>query len=416
VCHHPREDVARRLQLGHAARAGDRMLGEPQGADEPRRSARAGHHARRWDVADDAAALDVLGKLRGLPELAEVEWPAGEIRVDRIVRKALKVEIRRRRDWFGAEGGAEIDGTRVPLSELLAAARSGRRYVKLGARRFATIEDDLRERLAALDDVVFENQGAIELGLLAAPVLADLVEDTRQLDLVPAFQAVLGKLESARTEELTRPEGLQATLRHYQDDGFRWLARLATWGLGACLADDMGLGKTLQALGLLLRRADLGPSLVVAPTSVVANWAAETARFAPGLEVRIYRGPGRAILREGLGKGTLLVTSYAIAVRDAEALAAIPFSTLVVDEAQSVKNALTQRFRAVRDLQADFRVALTGTPIENHLGELWAIFRLVTPGLLGSWEQFRARFAVPIERHHDRVRQMPCARAAPAST
>ncbi len=173
----------------------------------------------------------------------------------------------------------------------------------------------------------------------------------------------------------------------------------------------MGLGKTVQALALLLHRAELGPALVIAPTSVVANWAAECAKFAPGLAPRIYRGPGRAALLENLGKGVLLMTSYAIAVRDAEALGAIAFSTLIIDEAQSVKNALTHRFRAVRDVQADFRVALTGTPIENHLGELWAIFRLVTPGLLGSWERFRERFALPIERHHDGKRQAALARA-----
>jgi superfamily II DNA or RNA helicase len=366
--------------------------------------------AWRWDVADDGAALDLLRKLRDQSELAEVEWPTGEIRVDHASRGALKVQVQRRRDWFGVEGGIEIDGTRVPLSELLAAARAGRGYVRLNARRFATIEEYLLHRLAALDDVVFENQGAIELGLLAAPVLAELVEDQRQLDMVPAFRAVLGKLETARLETAALPDGLQATLRHYQVDGYEWLARLAGWGLGACLADDMGLGKTVQALALLLRRAELGPALVIAPTSVVANWAAECAKFAPGLAPRIYRGPGRAALLDGLGKGNLLITSYAIAVRDAETLGAIQFSTLIIDEAQSVKNALTQRFRAIRDLQADFRLALTGTPIENHLGELWAIFRLVTPGLLGSWEQFRQRFAVPIERHHDRKRQVGLAR------
>ena len=364
----------------------------------------------RWDISDDGVALDMLNKLRGLPDLAVVEWPEGEVRVDHAVRGALKVQVKRRRDWFGLEGGIEIDGAQVSLSDLLAAARAGKRYVKLSAHRFATIEDEMRERLVALDDVVFDNKGAIEIGLLAAPVLADLVEDPRQLDMVPAFRSVLGQIETARSENAPLPEGLQATLRHYQDDGFKWLARLASWGLGACLADDMGLGKTVQALALLLRRASLGPALVIAPTSVVANWAAECAKFAPGLAPRIYRGPGRAALLEGVGPGTLLVTSYAIAVRDAETLGAISFSTLIIDEAQSVKNALTQRFRAIRDLQADFRLALTGTPIENHLGELWAIFRLVTPGLLGSWDQFRERFAVPIERHHDRKRQTGLAR------
>jgi superfamily II DNA or RNA helicase len=364
----------------------------------------------RWEVSDDEAALALLGKVRDVADLVEVEWPAGDIRVDSVGRAALKVAVRKRRDWFGAEGGVEIEGAKVALSELLAAIRAGRRFVKLDSRRFATIEDDLRERLAALDDVVFDNQGTIELGVLAAPVLADLVVDRDQLDLVPAFRTVLGKLEAASTIEVARPEGLTADLRHYQGDGFGWLVRLSSWGLGACLADDMGLGKTVQAIALLLQRAEVGPALVIAPTSVVANWIAEMAKFAPGLAAHIYRGPERAALLPTLGKGSVLVTSYAIAVRDAEALQGIAFGTLIVDEAQAVKNALTQRFRAIRDLQAEFRVALTGTPIENHLGELWAIFRLVTPGLLGSWEQFRQRFAMPIERHHDRARQTALAR------
>ena len=401
--HDGRHLHAMRAPAGERERAAH--LAQALGLDETTASG-----AWRWDIVDDDAALDLLRKLRDQAELAEVEWPAGEIIVHSVGRGALKVQVQRRRDWFGAEGGIEIDGTRVPLSELLAAIRAGRRYVRLDARRFAALEDELRERLGALDDVVFDNHGAIELGLLAAPVLAGLVEDPRQLDLVPAFRAVLGRLETARAEQASLPDGLPATLRHYQEDGFRWLARLAGWGLGACLADDMGLGKTVQALALLLRRAELGPALVIAPTSVVANWAAECARFAPSLVSHIHRGRGREATLQGLGKGSLLITSYAIAVRDAEALAAIPFSTLIVDEAQSVKNALTQRFRAVRDLQADFRLALTGTPIENHLGELWAIFRLVTPGLLGAWDQFRQRFAVPIERYHDRARQAALAR------
>ncbi len=363
-----------------------------------------------WSLTDDSATLDLLRRLRGVSDLAEVEWPAGDIQVHGVGRAGLKVEVRRRRDWFGAEGGIEVNGQLVPLSELLAAARAGRRYVRLSDRRFAEIEEDLRTRLSALDDVVFETPNGIELGLLAAPVLADLVEDQRQLELVPAFRTALRNLDAARTESPQLPPDLRTELRPYQVEGFHWLARLASWGLGGCLADDMGLGKTVQTLALLLRRAELGPTLVIAPTSVVANWADETRRFAPGLTPHVYRGPDRAQLLAHLGPRDLLITSFAIAVRDAESLAALHFSTLVVDEAQSVKNALTHRFRAVRDLQADFRLALTGTPIEHHLGELWAIFRLVTPGLLGSWEHFRQRFAVPIERHRDRGRQAALAR------
>ena len=358
-----------------------------------------------WEVDDDAVALGILTALKERPSMALLEWPKGEITVGRLGRAALKVDVTQRLDWFSAEGGAEIDESKVSLAELLAAVRGGRRFVKMGERRFALLEEELRERLAALDDVAFVGPHGVEIGLPAAPVLANLVEEQRQLTAAPAFRSILESLGAATVSEPLPPESFKATLRPYQLEGYRWLCRLADWGLGACLADDMGLGKTVQALALLANRSHLGPTLVVAPTSVVANWASEAQAFAPGLRARIYRGPHRLGMLAGLGAGDVLVASYAVTVRDAEVLKGIDFATLIVDEAQMVKNALTHRFKAVRDLRAGFRVALTGTPIENHLGELWAIFRLVTPGLLGSWEQFRTRFALPIERSRDKGRQ-----------
>ena len=194
-------------------------------------------------------------------------------------------------------------------------------------------------------------------------------------------------------------------MRPYQKAGVTWMARLAHWGAGAILADEMGLGKTIQTLALLLHRSASGPALVVAPTSVVMNWVNEAARFAPELKVRLYRGPDRAPLLAGLGPGDLLVTSYAVATLDSEALKQIHFGTLVLDEAQAVKNATTERAQALRELDAGWRLGLTGTPIENHLGELWSLLRVISPGLLGSWEQFRARFAVPIEKFGDEARR-----------
>ncbi|HXU83527.1 MAG TPA: DEAD/DEAH box helicase, partial [Polyangia bacterium] len=152
-------------------------------------------------------------------------------------------------------------------------------------------------------------------------------------------------------------------------------------------------------------RAERGPALVVAPTSVVPNWVAEAARFAPQLKVHLYRGDNREMLLPALGPGDLLVTSYTIAALDGERLAALPFASLVIDEAQAVKNATTERAKALRALDAEWRLGLTGTPIENHLGELWSLMRVISPGLLGSWEQFRGRYAVPIEKFGDEGRR-----------
>jgi SNF2 family DNA or RNA helicase len=160
----------------------------------------------------------------------------------------------------------------------------------------------------------------------------------------------------------------------------------------------MGLGKTVQALALLLDRAKLGPALVLAPTSVSFNWVDELRRFAPTLNPILYTDSDRVAGLGKLGKRDVVIATYGLLVNDADKLAATKFATLVVDEAQALKNPNTRRARAARTLDADFRLALSGTPFENHLGELWSLFSVIFPGLFGSWEQFRDRFAIPIER------------------
>ena len=180
-------------------------------------------------------------------------------------------------------------------------------------------------------------------------------------------------------------------------EGYRWLARLAAWAPGACLADDMGLGKTVQALALLLRRARIGPALVVAPTSVGINWEREAGRFTPKLRVRHYRGPGREQLLRHAGPGQMLVTSYALLSRDREALASVEWATVVLDEAQAIKHADTARARAARGLSSSFTLALTGTPLENRADELWSLFSVIVPGLLGDRAAFDRRFGARVE-------------------
>lgn len=162
----------------------------------------------------------------------------------------------------------------------------------------------------------------------------------------------------------------------------------------------MGLGKTVQALAVLVARQSLGVQLVVAPMSVGFNWVREAQKFAPGLQVHLHHGGDRPDELSHLGPGHLVVTTYDILVRDAEVLAG-PFATLVIDEAQAVKNPDTQRARTVAAVKADARIALSGTPIENRLAELWSLFNVVVPGFFGGWADFRARWAIPIERHED---------------
>ncbi|MBL7488297.1 helicase SNF2 [Frankia sp. AgB1.9] len=201
------------------------------------------------------------------------------------------------------------------------------------------------------------------------------------------------------------PAGLGVRLRPYQEHGLAWLALLDRLGVGAVLADDMGLGKTIQVLALeLLARsgARREPTLVVCPTSVLGNWRREAEQVAPGLTVHIHHasGDGRP-LAEAAGRHDLVLTTYTQLARDVEEFRQVGWDRLVLDEAQQIKNAATAQARAVRRLTARHRVALTGTPVENRLGDLWSIMRAVNPGLLGSASSFHARYAVPIERYGD---------------
>ena len=216
---------------------------------------------------------------------------------------------------------------------------------------------------------------------------------------------VLERLRGGAASAVPTPVGLRATLRPYQERGLAWLWTLGSLGLGACLADDMGLGKTVQFLAFLLRRvqedaAEQRPTLLVAPTSVLGNWQREAERFAPSLPLIEHYGSERKLDAKALGQpGALVLTSYGALRRDAALLAQIEWGVVALDEAQNIKNSASATARAARSLRAGQRFALTGTPVENRLAELWSILEFANPGLLGPLEIFRREFAVPIERY-----------------
>ncbi|MEM7604887.1 MAG: DEAD/DEAH box helicase [Myxococcota bacterium] len=351
-------------------------------------------------IAGLDAALDVLTALQQRDDV-RIEWP--EDRGAWTVGQAsdLRVRVRRAGEWFGVDGGAEVDGQQVPLAALLQAVRRDEKYVRVSKTRFARIEDSLRNRLEDASDALVIDGQEVQAGLASLRA----VDELGVVEADDAWREILGRVEAAESLDPAVPDGLQADLRDYQQEGFSWLCRLASWGAGACLADEMGLGKTVQALAVLLARKNEGPSLVVAPTSVCPGWQREASVFAPELDVRMYRGARRERLLANLGPGTLLITSYDVLARDGDGLAAIPMGTVVFDEAQAIKNARTRRAKAARNLDASWRLALTGTPLENHLGEVWSLFRTVSPGLLGPWEHFRRHYALPIERDGDAAAQ-----------
>jgi len=369
--------------------------------------------AQTWFAPTDDAALDLLGRLyEPCDEPPVILWPDGQtLRVrGEITPSSLRVKLDDRRDWFGLSGFVDIDGKQVMLSDLLVAVRENRSLVRIGEREFAQISEAFRKRLQQLDDAVVSERGTLRVADATASIVSDLIGDDVILDASDRWHQSLAKLEQIRDWVPTVPDSLEASLRHYQTEGYQWLARLSRWGVGGILADDMGLGKTVQTLGALIDRGPTGPALIIAPTSVGENWLRETARFAPTLRAKLYRDHDRQTLIDSAEPNDLIIVSYQLLQRDASRFAARSWHTLVLDEAQFIKNAQTKTAQAIRSIDADWRIGLSGTPLENHLGELWSLFRTLSPGLLGSWERFRTRFAEPIERHKDDDRRESLAR------
>ena len=360
-----------------------------------------------WDMVAPADCLEFLAALGETD--ATVHWPEGvRFKLARTLEwRDCSVRVARQGDWFTVGGDVPVDASRVLALEELIVRRQGR-FVALGEGEFLALTGEFERRLSDLAALVDPHGKELRIHPVVAPLVNDAL-DGASTRADRSWKTHLQRFASGPDAEI--PTTLQADLRDYQATGFRWLARLADWGAGACLADDMGVGKTLQALALLLRRAPGGPALVLAPTSVCANWLAETRRFAPTLRMRLHAGAARTL--GDLGPFDVVVTSYALLVQDEKALTAVSWHTAVLDEAQAIKNATTRRSRAAMKLHADCRVITTGTPVENHLGELWNLFRFLNPGLLGSREQFETRFAGPIEQGDAATRKQLKRRISP---
>jgi SNF2 family DNA or RNA helicase len=342
-----------------------------------------------------SACMRVLERLRDLPEESfVVEWPHGKTfeKNTEIRWSDLQVSVVGTNDWFTVQAELHLEGAEhLQLAQLLELQRQqGSRFIKLDEDRYFTLSQDLSKRLRALESASNQmKDGSYEIRALAASVLAESLNLESEDELWTLHRE---RLERAQNLKPQVPTGLQATLRPYQRQGFDWLARSAAWGVGVCLADDMGLGKTVQILSLLLSRSEQGPTLVVAPTSVCSNWRDETKKFTPSLEVKILQDVDRERTIKSMKAGEILITSYGLMCTNLDALKRVSWNTLVLDESQAIKNSRTQRFKAAVSLRADFRIAATGTPVENHMGELWSVFRFLNPGLLGAESSFASRY------------------------
>jgi len=334
--------------------------------DELVRTVRAVAHAR--PVADGPGGSDRAPAVFDLASLCELTWRP------------------------------ELDGVELTDEEVAVLESATRPLVRL-RDRWVLVDPGLAEKLSRRERLAGADAVAAALG-------ADVLVDGERVDLrVEGAPAALAERlrVAAEPHELPEPPGLDAELRPYQRRGLAWLNEMVELGLGGVLADDMGLGKTIQLIALHLHRQPwwIGPTLVVCPASVVGNWERELARFAPDVAVRRYHGADRHL--DGLAAGEIVVTTYGIVRRDVERLAAHRWSLVVADEAQNVKNPSSATARALRRVPSVARLAMTGTPVENRLGELWALLDWTTPGLLGDLATFNRSVAVPVERDRDPV-------------
>ena len=367
-----------------------------------------------WEIKDREQYLELLLQINNYNEdlksneqsLIKIRHPEGsDINVahSEIQQKSLHLQVKKESSsWFSLNGDLEIsEDLRLNVRDLLQRERIGR-FVLLENGEFIALEREFAKTLDDLKESAEVNDSGVRFMTNSATLIRSTLErlDEIKVEGDRAWGSIVKKLNTVH--ELMPPEALQATLRDYQLEGFRWLSGYALLGtgVGACLADDMGLGKTLQSLAVLLSRADYGPSLAVAPTSVAQNWINEAQRFAPTLNVKKFGGTSeqREAIISTLSAGDLLICTYGLLKTEVDLITRCQWNIVVLDEAQNIKNHTTQAAKAAVRLKSRFRFATTGTPIENNLTELWSLFQFLNPHLLKGIKDFRDRFLIPIER------------------
>ncbi len=294
-------------------------------------------------------------------------------------------------DWFDVRGEVDFAGVTVRLPQVLDALRRGSTFLALPDGSEGLIPEDWVKRLAALADLGSLDGDHLRFQVQQATLLDAWLADQPGVTWDEAFEAARTRLHSFEgIVPADAPAAFEGELRGYQRVGLGWLHFLDELGFGGCLADDMGLGKTVQVLALLEERREvrekeaLAPSLVVVPRSLIFNWKAETARFTPKIRILDHTGLGRPRETEGFAGYDIVITTYGTLRQDIELLRQVEFDYLVLDEAQAIKNAASQTAKAARLLRGRHRLAMSGTPIENHLGELWSLVEFLNPGLLGA--------------------------------
>ncbi|MCH2021478.1 MAG: DEAD/DEAH box helicase [Saprospiraceae bacterium] len=362
-------------------------------------------HDGLWQLEGPISCLELMRDLEPLKskDCIVVEWPKGEkIKIKQhIDSNNLHLSIKKENNWFGISGKVQVNEKLVlDMRQLLAMLQEQKsEFIELDDGQFLALSSKLRKQLNNIHNLS-DDDGRINP--LAGFAIDELSENMNNITIDKDWLKHINNLKTIQNKNYKVPHNLKAKLRDYQKEGFQWLSKLAEWGVGACLADDMGLGKTVQTLAIILKRSTNGPSLVVAPASVCRNWLKEIKKFSPSLDPIIFGEQNRKETILNSKANQVLITTYGLLQSESELFCDKEFTTIVLDEAQAIKNNTAKRSKAAMKLKGSFKIITTGTPIENHLGELWNLFRFINPGLLGSSKNFRARFAIPIEREKNK--------------
>lgn len=353
--------------------------------------------------------LPLLEYAQKNPDRIACEWPEGaQLKIkQRNVATSWNGAIRKNENgWFEIEGSVEVDeGKMLTMAQLLDLVSQSRgRYIKLGDGEFIALSEKLRKQLNSLNAIASRTKGKLVMSPFSVALLGSSVTNG---ELVLAEDEEVKKIRRQIKESSTYspevPATLNATLREYQKEGYQWMSRLNKWGAGALLADDMGLGKTIQTITFLLSKAEEGPALVIAPASVAPNWKTEFQKFAPSLNISMLNfAENRREMIKAAKAGDVVVTTYGLLLSVQDDITKKKWTTICLDEAHIVKNRGAKTSAVAMQLKSQYRVMLTGTPVQNHLGELWNLFQFVNPGLLGSFEDFNRRFIIPIEQGDDK--------------
>ncbi len=358
--------------------------------------------------------MDVIRLLESATEHADlyaIEWTKGEkLKLKKADASTWQISATYKSGWFELEGDIPIMGDHVlNMSQLLTLLHnSDGRYIRLTENDYLVLSESLRRQLDRIDAMAQNKNGRVRMQETLMAVAGDCIHGELEIDDPQQLLAIRKRIRESENVSFSIPNSLNATLRDYQEDGYRWMMRLQYWGAGVCLADDMGLGKTVQTIACLLAHANHGAQMVVAPASVVSNWYRELARFAPSLNLTMLNElamENRAEAINHLGKGDILVATYGLLVSESEILTSRDWVSVCLDEAHTIKNRDTKTSAAAMKLKANNRIILTGTPIQNHLGELWNLIQFINPGMLGSYEHFTERFITPIVAGEQNVQQ-----------